>query len=285
MIAYLFGLLSYLGWGTGDIFGAIAARKIGGFQSGFWVMTGAAILFMPLAFLYRQLLFSTPFPVVLLAFLSGFLYQSGNFAVSVALVESDVSIVLTIMGTFGALIVLFSTLFLHEPITLIETGIITAIFSGVFLCTYKPGAKLDRRHMRGVWLALYAAVSFGLFFTILKTFTATLSWFWPLYLSFLWLPIFYLWFRQVRIPISIVAFRKARVPVIASLLLLRGGDLVFNVGLQKGLSLIVAPIGGASPTLSVILAFLVFHEKPTRRQLAGIILALTGIVALAFVGR
>ncbi len=284
MLAYIFGLISYFGWGIGDIFGAITARKIGGYQTTFWIMTGAALLFTPLAFLYWHMLISAPLIVIAAAILVGFLYQSGNFAVSLALVESDVSIVLTIMGSFGALIVLFSTLFFHEPLNLSKFIIIAGIFLGVFLCTYKPGAHVDRNHMRGVWLALYSAFSFGLFFTVVKLFTPTLSWFWPVYLSFFWLPLFYLWFRRMHIRISTNALSKARIPILASLLLLRGGDFFFNVGLQHGLAAIVAPIGSASPTLSVLLAFLIFHEKLTKRQLIGIIVALTGIVALGFVG-
>jgi len=70
---------------------------------------------------------------------------------------------------------------------------------------------------------------------------------------------------------------------IGSLLLLRGGDFIFNVGLQKGLAAVVAPIASAAPTLSVILAGILFHEKPTQKQIIGIVLALIGIVALGFV--
>lgn len=285
MNAVIFALISYVGWGAGDIFGAIASRKIGGYQTTFWIMTAGAILFAPLTFVYWQSLANTPVPTILAAILLGFFYQSGNFAVNEALRRTDASIALTVMGSFGALVVLFSTLFLHEALSLPLAGVITIIFTGVFLCTYQPTSSINRTNMSGVWFAAYAAVSFGIFFTAVKTFTPTLSWFWPIYLSFLWLPFIYAYLRSINIRPSGNDIKRALKPLMYNLLLLRGGDFAFNIGLQQGLAAVVAPIGSASPSLSVILAFLVFHEKPTKRQRIGIGLALTGIIALGFISR
>lgn len=284
MTDVLFALISYIGWGAGDIFGAIAARRIGGYQTTFWIMTAASFLFSPLIIVYWHTLAATPIPLILAAIAVGFFYQSGNFAINEALRRTDASIALTIMGSFGALVVLFSTLFLHEPLPVLHAGIITMIFTGVYLCTYQPNAIVDHRKTSGIWYAAYAAVSFGIFFTVVKLFTPTLGWFWPIYLSFLWLPVIYLYLLHIGIRPTGTDLRRASKPLLFNLLLLRGGDFAFNIGLQQGLAAVVAPIGSASPTLSVILAFLVFHEKPTRRQSIGILLALIGIVALGFVG-
>ncbi len=286
MDSYLFGLISYFGWGVGDIFGAVAVRKIGGVQTAFWIMVIAAVFLSPLAVWYWPLLASASPAVIGLALVTGFLYQSGNIAVSEAMRTTDVSLVLTVMGSFGALVVLFSTVFLHEPLAPAELAVISVIFAGVFCCTWRPGTKITATSNRGIWLSLYAAVAFGLFFTVVKLFTASLSWFWPLYLSFLWLPVIYVWLTVTRTPLSISgAVSKAGLPLLLAFLCLRGGDLMFNTGLQRGSAAIVAPIGSASPTLSVLLAFLVFHDKPTRLQFTGILLALTGVVALGFVSR
>ena len=284
MNAIFYALISYVGWGAGDIFGAIASRKIGGYKTTFWIMAAAAILFAPLTFVYWHALITTPIPIILAAILIGFFYQSGNFAVNEALRRTDASIALTVMGSFGAFIVLFSTIFLRESLPLFHAGIIILIFIGVFLCTYQPKSSIKTLDMKGVWLALYAAVSFGIFFTAVKVFSSTLSWFWPIYLSFLWLPFIYLYLRRINIRPSGKDIKRAFVPLIFNLLLLRGADFTFNIGLQLGLASIVAPIASASPTLSVILAFLVFHEKPIQRQLFGIALALIGIVLLGFAG-
>lgn len=284
MNAIFFALISYVGWGAGDIFGAIAARKIGGYKTTFWIMTAAAMLFAPLTIIYWNSLISTPLPVIVLATLIGFFYQSGNFAINEALNRTDASIALTVMGSFGAFIVLFSTIFLRESLPLLHAGIIILIFTGVFLCTYQPKSSIKILDMKGVWFALYAAISFGIFFTAVKVFSSTLSWFWPIYLSFLWLPLIYLYLRKINISPSGKDIKLTLIPLVFNLLLLRGADFTFNIGLQLGLASIVAPIASAFPTLSVILAFIIFHEKPTRRQLFGIVLALIGIVALGFAG-
>ena len=94
----------------------------------------------------------------------------------------------------------------------------------------------------------------------------------------------YLYLRKINISPSGKDIKLAFIPLVFNLLLLHGADFTFNIGLQLGLASIVAPIASASPTLSVILAFIIFHEKPTRRQLFGIALALIGIVLLGFAG-
>lgn len=285
MNAIFYALMSYIGWGAGDIFGAIASRKIGGFKTTFWIMVGASILFLPLTFFYWNSLVSAPLPIILVAILVGFFYQSGNFAINEALTKTDASIVLTIMGSFGAFIVLFSTLFLHEPLSLVHALIILYIFSGVFLCTYqKTTSHKSKDKTKGIVLSLYAAICFGIFFTVFKVLSQKLGWFWPIYLSFLWLPVTYVYLRKININPTFVDIKISFFPLLYNLLLLRGADFTFNIGLQMGLAAIVAPIASASPTLSVILAFIVFHEKPTNRQLVGILLALSGIVALGFMG-
>jgi len=217
MNAIFFALITYFGWGVGDVFGAIASRKIGGFQTTFWIMLGATILFAPLTIPYWHTLITAPVFTILITFLIGFFFQSGNFAVNQALRLTDASIVLTTMGSFGALIVLFSTLFLHEPMSLLLVLIIVCIFVGVFLCTYNPAASTGRNHIQGVWYAVYSAISFGIFFTVVKTLTPTLSWFWPIYLSFFWLPLFYIYLKKIDEAPTLSDFKHAGVPLIGSL--------------------------------------------------------------------
>lgn len=284
MNAYIFGLFSYIAWGSGDIFGTIASRKIGGYKTTFWIMTAASVMFAPLAYIYWHTLTTASLPIIFLAIISGFLYQSGNFALNEALNKADASIVLTIMGSFGAFIILFSTIFLREPLTILHTIIISIIFIGIFLCTYAPHAQVNKESAKGLWLALYSAISFGIFFTVSKIFSETLGWFWPIYLSFLWLPLILLYLHTINIKPSVHDLKTAYSPLLWNLLLLRSGDFIFNIGLQQGLSAVIVPIASASPTLSVILSVFIFHDKPSYGQIIGILLALTGIVALGFVG-
>jgi len=41
----IFALISYLGWGVGDIFGTIAVRKIGSYSTALWRFILGIILF------------------------------------------------------------------------------------------------------------------------------------------------------------------------------------------------------------------------------------------------
>ncbi|MEK7073892.1 MAG: EamA family transporter, partial [Patescibacteria group bacterium] len=112
---------------------------------------------------------------------------------------------------------------------------------------------------------------------------AIVGWFWPIYLTSLWLPVvvWIVWKKnELNLPKN---WKSAMFPLVACTVLLRGGDFFLNAAIDKGLIAVVAPIAGAYPTLSVILAYFVFREVPTRRQITGIVLALTGIVALAWV--
>ena len=44
MSAIFYGLISYVGWGTGDIFGTFATRKVGPYVTTFWAFAFGALL-------------------------------------------------------------------------------------------------------------------------------------------------------------------------------------------------------------------------------------------------
>lgn len=43
-MAIMFALISFIGWGVGDIFGGIVSRKIGGYSSAFWIYVFSLII-------------------------------------------------------------------------------------------------------------------------------------------------------------------------------------------------------------------------------------------------
>ncbi|HYD35081.1 MAG TPA: EamA family transporter [Vitreimonas sp.] len=69
--------------------------------------------------------------------------------------------------------------------------------------------------------------------------------------------------------------------VALSALLVRVAEVAYTLGIATGQTAIVAPIGGSYPTLFVVLAFLIFKDRLTRQQLAGIMVTLMGVVGLA----
>ena len=92
------------------------------------------------------------------------------------------------------------------------------------------------------------------------------------------------WFIHAmeKMPLIIPKFNIA-LPLFLNALTLRGGDFAFNIGASMGLTATIAPIGGAYPTLFAVLSYFVFRDPLNKKQIAGIIIALTGLVALGFI--
>lgn len=284
MNPFIFALVSYIGWGTGDIFGTAASRKIGGAATTFWTFLIGFVLFsLATPFMYSSLSGMT-WPLFILNVVLGFLTVSGNVALNEAFMRSNASVVGTISASFAAIVVLFSVLFLGETVSPAQVVATVVIFSGVILCTLdvkelQTGtSKIDT----GILLALYAAVSFATFFVFIKPVVHAVGWFWPNYISFFWFPCIYFYMRYRRIPLVGIKDMKTAAWILLSTALLRTADVVFNISVSLGLTTFVAPIAGSYPTLFVVLAFLVFRDQIKRQQVLGIICSLVGIVILSF---
>lgn len=282
MIAYIFGLIAYLGWGSGDVFGTFATRKIGPYLTTFWAFAFGALLgsfYIPFAI--QDLGAITP-TLLILNLLLGVLYVGGNLTFNEALRVSSAPIVGTIGGSFAALTVVLSFFFLGENISLARTLLILVVFAGVFITTTAHNQKRDKNFMKGTILALISMVVWGIYFTFNKILMQSMGWFWPNYIPMLLFPLIALYMKWKNIPFVFPA-RDVRAPLFLNALALRGGDFAFNIGASMGLTATVAPLGGAYPTLFAILSYFVFRDPINKKQLAGIVLALTGLVALGFV--
>lgn len=281
MSAIFFGLISYFGWGTGDIFGTFATRKVGSYVTTFWAFAfGALFGSMYIPFAMPQIHSITPL-LFTLNILLGLLYISGNLMFNEALRLSSAPIVGTIGGSFSALTVFLSFLFLGEKISMLHTLLIIIVFVGVFITTTTQGPNKDKNAKRGITLALLSFIVWGTYFTFLKVLMRSMGWFWPNYISMLLFPMIGIYMKWKKIPFSI-----PKIGVMKSLflnaLLLRGGDFAFNVGASLGLTATVAPFGGSYPTLFALLSHIVFHDPLNKKQVIGIVITLIGLVALGF---
>jgi len=280
-----FALITYVTWGLGDVTNAVAARTLGAERALLRVIIVSAILFLPLTPSHFDEL-STLTPMLFLAVvLLGGLQVIGNIALNKSLRLIKAPLALTIFSSYAALIVVLSVLFFREPITTLQVLYTGLIFIGIFLCTYtSSNEKQTSEHKKGIYFAIIGLVSIGLFFTLVKPVIAIIGWFWPIYAVTLWIPVLlFLHKKETSHNIS-VPWGTGILSIILTALFLRIGDFSFNVALDKGLTAIVAPIAGSYPTLSIILAYFVFREKLTFRQIIGIFFTLIGIIALGFVG-
>lgn len=280
----LFALISYFGWGSGDIFGTIAARKLGAYSASLYsyiLRIGIFGLYIPFALADLSNLTRDTF---LLNIGLGVLLLIGFVAFNEALRIANPSLVLSIAASFAALVVVLSVIFLKETLNSPQMVAILVIFAGILLSTldFKGLRSGSFKLNRGVFLAFVAMVTWGIYFTFIKIPVQQIGWFWPNYISFTLFPLIFLYTKVRKIKLVPPTDKRGMLAVLAAVLLTGAAEFSFNFAISKGLTSVVAPIAGSNPTLFVILAFFVFKDPISRQQIAGIFSTLIGIVLLSF---
>src|SRR3972149_4455701 len=284
MPAIIFALVSYLGWGIGDIFGAIATRKIGAYSTTFWYILLQVPIFAVLVPFFFGNLQNLTIEILILNTTLGLIGTIGLGACYEGLKGGNAALVGTIAASFAALTVLLSIIFLGESVSLQQSLAIVIIFIGL------GGSTLDIRNLinrklivdKGIWMGLIAMLSWGIYWAFIKIPIKELGWFWPGYISILAsLPGIWLFIKLREIKLTHFNFKGSFYPLFANAFLLGVGALSFNLAIEKGFTSIVAPIAGSYPTIFVLLAYLVFKDSITRQQIFGIIVTLIGIVLLS----
>ncbi len=284
MSPIIFALISYFGWGIGDIFGTIAVRKIGTYSVTFWsyILTLLILcLYIPFALVdLNQINFS----IVALNIFLGLVVLPGAILYGEAMTIGNASLVTTVAASFTALVVIFSVLFLKETITQMQLWAIIIIFLGLILTNldlkqiFKRSFKVDK----SIMLAFVVMFLWGIYFTFIKIPVRQIGWYWSNLFSFSVTPLLFVYIKIKSIKLNNPLNKKVIVPFFAGTILVMMADLSYNFAIGKGLAAVIAPIAGAYPTLFVVLAFLVFKDKITKQQIVGIITTLAGIVLLSF---
>lgn len=284
MLSIIFALVSYLGWGSGDIFGTIATRKLGAYSVTFWsLFLGLVISSFFIPFSLNGLQGLTP-AIFFLNIILGLILVTSFLMFNEALRITHPSLVGTIAASFSALVVLFSIIFLKESITGYQLIAILIIFLGIIVSTL-DFAEIKKRKInfnKGVFFAIATMIGWGIYFTFIKIPIREIGWFWPGYISFATFPIIYLVMRIRKIELKKLTHEKAFLPLIISVFLIRIADFSFNFAISKGLASVVAPIAGSYSTLFVLLSFVIFKDPIKKQQIFGIILTVFGIVFLVF---
>ena len=283
MPAIFFALISFLGWGIGDIFGTIATRKIGAFSTTLYsYILRVAIFALYIPFALAELSHLTK-DIFLINIILGVLLLIGFLAFNEALRTASAPLVGTIAASFVVVVVILSIIFLKESITARQLIAILIIFAGLVLSTLdlrklKAGKFLASR---GIFLAVVAMMTWGIYFTFIKIPVREIGWFWPNYISFTLFPLVLVFTHVRKIKLNAPNYKGAFIPLCGTVLLTGIAEFSFNSAISRGLTAIVAPIAGSYPTLFAVLAFLVFRDPITRQQIIGIIVTLIGIVFLS----
>lgn len=284
MLPIIFALVSYVGWGVGDIFGVVSARKLGGYSTTLWSYIFSIII---LTFLLpfapgniRDFNLSTLFLNILLAIIGAVGFVAFNEGMRL----SNASLVGTIAAAFATLAAVLSIVFLGERITTLQATAIVIAFVGVVFCTFnfkdlKKG-KLIRN--KGLILALVAMVTWGIYFAFIKIPIRQVGWFWPVYVGMISvLPLYLLFVRFRQIKIVKPTLKGALPYLLTGIITLRIAELSFNYAISIGLTAIVAPIAGSYPSLFVVLASIFFKDPITTQEKFGIVVTIAGVVLLS----
>lgn len=284
MPAILFAIISYLGWGVGDLFGTVASKKIGGYSITVWNGLFSVSLFsLYLPFALKDLAKFTP-ELFLITVIAGIFSQIGFLFFYRGLEVGMPSLVGTIAGSFAAPAALISIFFFGEKINLLESLAIIAIFVGLILSTIDFRELKTRKVSlgKGVLFGLLAALSWGIWAALLKIPADAVGWFWPIYIGFSLFFLVFLFMKFMKIKNLSPIKTKVWKPLLASVLLVGIGEFSYNFAISKGLVSLVAPIAGSYSTLFVLLAFIFFKDRLNKQQILGIITTLVGIVLLSF---
>jgi drug/metabolite transporter (DMT)-like permease len=134
-LAIFLALITFFGWGTGDLFTIVAARKIGANLTTFWVFFFSLLLSLIALPFAPHVVSSVTFPLLAFNIFLGVLLVSGNVLISEAFRLSSAPLVGIIIQSFPAVVLLLSMLVFKDVVTPSQGIFIVIIFVGVFLCS------------------------------------------------------------------------------------------------------------------------------------------------------
>lgn len=282
-LAIILALITFVGWGTGDLFTIVAARRIGANLTTFWIFFFSFVLSLFLIPFTPHDVQLITLPILAFNIFLGIIYVVGNVLISEAFRLSSAPLVGIIIQAFPAVVLLLSAVIFKDRVTPGQLAFIAVIFLGVVLCSVDFRKVVRSRSIldRGTVLALIAMVLLSVYFTFSRIPINSYGWFLPNLISTACFPIIYLFVRRQKE--KFVAPKQGLVwmAVFMAGLLIRSGDFALNFGLSlPNASSLVAPIAGAAPILFVVMSYLVFKDKLTKQQLLGIVITLVGIISL-----
>jgi drug/metabolite transporter (DMT)-like permease len=281
VVAVVLALAAGVAWGVSDFLGGFNSRRLALVAVLLISQTVGLALLLPLAMLHSP----PPLDVATIGFAitgsaSGLL---GIAALYRGMAVGMVSIVAPISATGAALPVLFGLLRGERATPLQSVGIALALI-GIVLASRAPGeaksASSSRPVLaRGVGLAIVAALGFGGFFVLIHEASVH---------DVLWATVFQ---RLTGLSIMLIATLVVRPSLrvgwsrVPSLLLVgaldTGANVLYAYASIFGLVSLAAVLASLFPVVTVILAWVVLHERLSASQGLGVVSALTGVALIS----
>jgi transporter family protein len=287
VLPILSGLTCYFAWSSGDIFVTMATRKSGAFLASlfnFIFTFFIYLLYIPFAL---KDLNNLTLGILVICIVLGIVSALSFFGFNQALRIGNASAVGAVSGSFGAVVVVLSLIFLKETLSVFQLLGIFIIFLGILLTllNFNEIKKGQLFNNKGFYLSLLVMLGWGIYHAFIKIPVRQIGWFWPAFIATIAaLAVYFL------IGLKQSKSLKAMTPKIYLYVFIAAGlfslgEFAYNYGLLTGSASVIAPIAGAYPTLFVVLSRFFFKDKLNKQQTAGIITTLVGIVFLAFFSR
>lgn len=284
-MAALLALLSSLSWGTADFMGGLAARRAGSirvlavsYPAGGVLITAAALFLVP-----GQLSVETWWIGVVAgavgAIAMGLLYA--------ALARGQMGIVSPITAVLSGAVPVVVGLARGETLSALAVGGILVAGIAVVLVSRESGPH-RKTPTSAIVLAVSSGLAIGIYLSVLGTAADD---------SGIWVATIGRWISSALvILVLVVVLRRAagrlRGPsrpvgafpwnlALAAGALDASANAIFQLAAQRGLLAIVAVIGSLYPAATVVLARYLLHERLSRVQMVGVVLALAAAGALA----
>jgi len=281
-MAVIFAFIALIGWGVGDLLIAKISRKIGNFNTLFWLLFSGLIFasfYIPIAGAVAD------WGMFLLALLLGFITCSGTIFYLRGFEFGNVSIIATIANTYGVVTAVAAIFLFGEILKTEQSAGIVLVLIGLVLISFD--FKMLRKNKikgivsdRTIVYAFITVLFWGVYYTLIRIPVEKIGWFWAGFPAYLYSLAMIASGKLKRDVFNIFSDKKLLLTIIIYSILVNGAFFAYNLGISFGYTSVVAPIVGSTPILLVILSRIFFHEPLNRQQKAGIGFALLGIMLI-----
>lgn len=271
----VFGLAASVSWGAGDFSGGLASRRANVFS------VVAASYIVGLALLIGlALVVGEPLPSLLnivWGSTAGLLGAVGLVSFYQALAVGRMGINAPITAVLAATVPVLASAFIDGLPSIFQlVGFMLALLA-VWLIS-RPAAGGMRRP-EGLGLALLAGLGFGGFFILISRVSAG-SIFWPLAVARLTSFLVILLIMRIR-HLEVLPKKGAFHLVLLAGILDVAGNFFFILATHIGRLDVASILSSLYPAITVLLAWIVLHERITRWQAIGVLVALIAIALIS----
>ena len=281
----IFALIALVGWGFGDFFIQRATRAMGSWKALFFIGAIGAVVLFPFVAHDVYAVWSSGYNKFLIIGASFLVLIAAMFDFE-AMRAGKIAIIDPIIGAELPITVSLSAWLLHENLKPEQSTLVLVVFVGIVLAATTQWQHLHyhkRVLERGVLLAAVAAVGMAVTNVLMASFSRSFSpllALWFLHTGFALLLLVYAWAEGSLHELWTAAKQHPKL-ILAESIFDNGAWLAYAYAVTHIPVAIAVAISESYIALAVLLGLFLNRERIRRHQLAGIVLAILGVIALA----